>query len=124
MKTEVVNINGDPWQPSAESLQKKVAQKRVGPAEFHKGWRVEGLPPGSLDGATELFNVEVRKAQSSRREPPEWEKDKYLAKFKLKPVRAKPYEIKDSAEQCKKLAERAGWILVQLREIKKEVGAI
>jgi hypothetical protein len=38
-----------------------------------------------------------------------------------KPVRAKPYELREAAELCKQMAEKAGWEHVVLSEVKKEL---
>lgn len=39
---------------------------------------------------------------------------------KLKPVRSRPYGIPDAAKQCAEMAEKAGWLRVQVVELKQE----
>ena len=38
-------------------------------------------------------------------------------------VRAKPYELKDAAQDCADLAAKAGWLAVEIRKIAKGKGA-
>ena len=57
--TGFVDVNGNPWSPSFAAVNKQPKPTRSGPDEFHKGWRVVGLPPGAKEAA---FN--------------EWERDK------------------------------------------------
>ncbi|KGG82848.1 hypothetical protein P245_26680 [Comamonas thiooxydans] len=36
-------------------------------------------------------------------------------------MRSKPYLLQEAAQQCKELAVKAGWLEVQIQEIKKVV---
>ncbi len=124
MKTtavEFVNIHGQRVDTSVRvPLPKKVSDT---PAEYHKGYVVEGLPPGSLEEA----KVEHERAravairEAAKRIPEEWNELTWLQRAKAKRVRTKPYELLDAAEQCKALAEKAGWSRVSVRPMSKGV---
>lgn len=70
----------------------------------HNGWRVQGIPPGA--GSV-----------SPQRKP--WDEEHWLMNAGRKPV-AKPFSIPEAAQQCKALAEKAGWLRVEVVELKKE----
>jgi hypothetical protein len=53
------------------------------------------------------------------RVPSAWDAGHWLMTARAKPVRAKPYELHDAALTCKGLAEKAGWLRVQLVELKR-----
>lgn len=59
MPTGFVNIHG---QPIEQFFVHPVALKprRESPAEYHKGWIVEGHPPGSMEEAKEEAEKAVR----------------------------------------------------------------
>lgn len=111
-------------------------RKKAKPEEksFHKGWRVVGIPPGALEEAERLHPQRIADAISwneriasnqisgkSKPVPGPWNPDRWLNEAKKSPVRTKPYELEDAAKTCKRLAEAAGWLRVELVEVKKEV---
>jgi hypothetical protein len=87
---------------------------------YHNGWRVQGIPPGALEDARKQHQIEARHAAESGREPKEWDQERWLMNAKRKPVRSKPYEVHSAALECKALAEKAGWLRVEIVELKKE----
>jgi hypothetical protein len=78
---------------------------------FHSGWRVVGIKPGEREEAMAL----------AKRNKVAWDEDRWLMSAKRAAVRSKPYEVPQAAQECKALAERAGWLRCEILEIKKEV---
>lgn len=85
--------------------------------KYHKGFRVVGLPPGALEVAQTKHNEKQARNKATEKQP--FDLAAWLCSAARKPVRAKPYEIRESADVCASLAEKAGWLGVQVREIKK-----
>ena len=113
-----VNYLGQKISLAYQGTAKKV--KREQPAEYHNGWRVQGIPPGVLEEARSEHSKLVKAAQlQGTRMPKEWDDEAWLMNAKRKPVRGKPYEIPEAARQCKEMAERAGWLRVEIVELKK-----
>jgi hypothetical protein len=125
-----INYRGEPIGPVDHGGGVKRKRTPTGPDDFHKGFRVVGLPPGSLlkaeqDHAKEIARVREHNAEhpsNQIRAPKPWDADHWLANARGTPVRAKPYELRDAAEQCKQLAEKAGWLRVWIVELKRESG--
>lgn len=117
MTLAFVNINGQPVNVQAMA-PKKVS--KLQPASFHRGWRVVGVPPGELEEAraAHIAMQEQRKAAGKEVKP--WDEAQWLMNARKKPVRSKPYEVEAAARDCRMLAERAGWLALQLVEVKKE----
>lgn len=118
---QFVNINSAPVDTNRRV---KLAKRETSaPAEFHKGYAVEGLPPGSLESAmkdhAEKRAADISSGTIASRIRPEWNFDAWLAKAKGKRVRTKPYELHSAAVECKALAEKAGWLRVEVRSISK-----
>lgn len=128
---QYVNLDGFPVH--VPDVRKKVstAPKRSAPDQFHKGFRVEGHPPGAMQAAQAsreqafaewqaLTDDEKRKRRfAGMREPKPWDEAVWLAKTKVKPVRSKPYELPAAADECAALAIKAGWLRVLVRPISK-----
>jgi len=128
-----VNANGQPINVEAMKLQAipRRQSKKEAPAEFHKGWRVQGHAPGAMEQAraesqrlTNLWNsqTELEKAEALRsgdRQPPEWDELKWRRDTRKKPVRSKPYEIPEAAKLCADMATKAGWLDIEVAELKK-----
>lgn len=97
--------------------KKKVVELK----SFHKGWKVTGIPPGALEQARaealRLGRIEERNGRAAK----EFNEAHWLANHKGKAVRAKPYEIESSASECAELATKAGWLRVQIEEVKRVV---
>lgn len=45
-------------------------------------------------------------------------------KAKRSAIRSKPYSLQEAAQQCKEMAVKAGWLEIQLQEIKKVVASL
>jgi hypothetical protein len=86
--------------------------RKSGPDEFHKGWRVVGLPPGSQQEAEMKCKLEDKPFNLMH----------WLMTGRKRSVRAKPYELKDAAQVCADLALKAGWQAVEVRRIAKGKG--
>ena len=127
-----VNAYGEPI--SIGSRQSHIAKpkpKADGLAEFHKGWRVQGHPPGAMEQAraeanrlVDMWNSqsEQEKAEAIRagdRQPPQWDERIWRTSTKKKPVRSKPYEIADAARVCAEMATKAGWLDIEVAELKR-----
>lgn len=87
----------------------------------HDGWRVQGISPEQLIAAREAYQRVVDMARrAGGKEIKPWDEDHYLMVTKRKPVR-KPFEIYSAALECKALAEKLGWLRVEVVELKREV---
>ncbi len=124
---EFVNINGDPWNPSSESVTKKPAKRPDQPDGYHKGFRVVGHAPGALEQAKiereEIIALAVKKrsqGDASIKIPPQFNEDDWRRNGKKTSIRPKPYEIKESADLCAEIARKNGWQDVEVIELKKE----
>ena len=117
--------------PLSSSSARASASKAERPDEYHRGYSVEGFPPGFIDAAQKqaddslaawhAMSNEKREAaeKDGRREPKPWDLDQFLIRTKRKKVRSRPYEVEAAASECKALAERAGWTHVIVNELKK-----
>lgn len=91
---------------------------------YHNGWRVQGIPPGKLEEARASHQRLVDMARSAGgKEIKPWNEEHYLMNAKSVPVRRKPFEIPAAAADCKALAERMGWLRVEIVELKKVVSS-
>jgi hypothetical protein len=139
MSLTFINHRGEAWNPSAEAMKTKKAAPKDKPESFHRGFSVEGHPPGALERARAYAMkaradwsamTEEKKAaelRSGRREPQPWSEEVWRAKTKPTKVRARPYGVEAAAKECASLAERQGWIDVRVVELKKgeaEEGAL
>lgn len=128
MSLQFTNIHGDVL-GSAEHLKGRAsrhARKIKEPTSYHKGWRVIGIPPGAEDEAREMRSREIAiaEASGSAQVPAPFDAGNWRMNFKKKPVRSKPYELPDAANQCRELAERAGWQMVEVVEQKQVVQGV
>lgn len=112
-----VNIYGRPVSVAPPIEVKKKA--RAQPDAYHKGWRVMGIPPGNLEKAQQEHIKKARDAEKRGKPIADFDQGAWLAKAKKKPVRSKPYEVMTAAMQCKDLAERGGWLALELAEVTK-----
>lgn len=125
MALAFVNLLGESLDSVVENAKKKkpAVKRAAQPAKsFHNGWRVTGLPPGSLEAAKASRESDIKSAIANARKIPQpFDSALWLATAKQKPVRSKPYELVSAAIECKSLAEKAGWLNVQVQELKQEV---
>lgn len=131
MSLSFVNVHGKTISPAriaamrAEALeqerQKRVTAKADKVSE-HKGWRVTGIPPEALPKAKEEHARLQTMARKAGGKPIEdFDELAWLRKAKRSAVHSRPYSLQDAAQQCKELAIKAGWIELQIQEIKKVV---
>lgn len=120
------NFNGEAL--SIERLvsvapKRKKTKRGEPPKEYHNGWRVLGIPPGALEAAHEQFQSEAASLCEQGKESKDWNQEHWLMNAKRKAVRSKPYEVPQAAQECKAMAERAGWLRVEVVELKKSKDA-
>lgn len=117
-----VNIHGERLDVT-RSIHQQPAPRKIKPTapdEFHKGFRVIGFRPDDFEKAKQQRRIEIDLArQDGRALPPELTFELWAAKAHRKPVRSKPYGLLEAARDCKRLAEKAGWMLVEIVEIKR-----
>lgn len=119
---EFVNIHGQPVDTTKRVRLEK--RDRGAPTEYHKGYCVEGIPPGAREEAMEALARLRSMAESAGGKLPEpWNESAWIAKAKARRVRTKPYELCQAAEECKALAEKAGWLRVTIRALSKGNGS-
>lgn len=114
-----VNYKGESLPPPASTVPKLV-KRRETPDSFHRGWRVVGIPPGAVEEAEQEHSRRQIPLAAAGKESKPFDRGNWIMNAKKKPVRAKPYELPGSAKECAELAEKAGWLAVEIREIKKE----
>lgn len=103
-----------------EAPKPKARAKPDGQAAYHKGFRVEGHPPGSLQAAKEMREREIAMCRNSGGlEPKPFDRDHWRRTSPLKAVRSRPFNVASAADECKALAERTGWLDVRVHELKR-----
>lgn len=128
MPLQFVSITGAAISQSQINAAKAIAnqeaarkKKVVELKSFQKGWKVTGIPPGALEQARaealRLGRIEEQNGRAAK----EFNEAHWLANHKGKAVRAKPYEIESSANECAELATRVGWLRVRIEEVKRVV---
>lgn len=117
MTLQFVNYRGEPMSrtPPPRSLRQERKEKPV-INSFHKGWRVQGIPPDALEKARHRHSMLL----SANRESKPFSEQEWLRNATRKPIRAKPYSIPDAAQTCADLATRAGWLQVEVVAIEKK----
>lgn len=116
-----VNYRGEEIGLVHHEVMKKPKKEQA--AEYHNGWRVQGIPPGALEEARNEHRRASLAATENGKAPKEWDEEHWLMNSKRKPVRSKPYEVPEAAQECKALAEKSGWLRVEVVELKKEKSA-
>lgn len=114
-----VNINGDAVDTTKRVRINKA--RATSQQEYHKGFRVVGIPPGAFEAALSDRAAAIRDAKlyGHKKTPPELTHEAFRNAFRGVPVRSKPYEVLEAARLCKELAEKAGWDRVEVVEIKR-----
>lgn len=97
--------------------KRKPVTKAAPPDEYHKGWKVVGIPPGAVEEAKQLHDKAQQAKPESQRQP--FRREHWIANRHGKPVRPSPYSVKSAAEVCADLARKAGWLNVQVVEVAK-----
>jgi hypothetical protein len=102
-------------------LHAKPKVKRERGEGYHNGWRVQGIPPGALQEARdENARLAALNEKAGGKPLPPFNDENWLMNAKRKPVRGKPFAIPQAAQECKALAAKAGWLRVEVVELKKE----
>lgn len=118
-------IVGEDEKTADQILKDAPKIKRPPPLQesFHKGFRVEGHPPGAMEKAKEATDRACAEFNNYRigKPPQPWSEAVWRQSYKKRPVRAKPYEIPEAAKVCADMATRAGWLDIVVVEIKREV---
>lgn len=125
MSLTFVNLNGEAVNTRAQPSKAK--SRNQGPEEFHKGFRVVGIAPGAYEAAERDRQRDIESATAYKKAgglikipPPLAPYSVWANGAKPTPIRPKPYEILEAAQQCKELAEKAGWDRVRVVELKRE----
>lgn len=122
--TEFVNINGEVWDGRRCQRESVVAAQKIRPASLdvsHKGYRVVGIPPGAFEEARDAHARLVDMAQKSGGKPIKpFDPESWRQAYRKKAVRAKPYELREAADQCADMARKGGWIAVDVLALRKE----
>lgn len=123
--TEVnfVNIHGETVSLERLAADKPKRPKKAQPESYHNGWRAQGIPPGALEEARKTAAAQASYERMQGKQPKEWDEQHWLVNAKRKPVRSKPYEVPQAAYECKALAEKAGWLRVEVVELKRDASA-
>lgn len=119
-EVEYVNYRGDKVS-TRQSDEKKAAKRTPGKDEYHKGWQVAGIPPGALEEARQDHEIKQRHAASKGGEFKPFDAIHWQMNARKKPVRVKPYEVREAAELCMELAAKSGWLAVEIREMAKRI---
>lgn len=124
---EFVNIHGQ-YVDTNKRVKIKRETKLSEPS--HNGWRVIGIPGGALEEAEKAhpkliadaigFNEARKIGERAMPVPGPWDADKWLRAQKGKPIRSRPFSISEAAQEMKALSEKAGWLRVEIVELKKE----
>lgn len=118
-----VNVFGEAVSIERLAAAKPKRPKKEQAESYHNGWRVQGIPPGALEDAYKGHLAQAAMLRAGGKEAKEWSEEHWLMNAKRKPVRSKPYEVPQAAQECKAMAEKAGWLRVEVVELKKEKGA-
>lgn len=133
MGLQYVNIHGQPITQAAMDTMASIGKQQTAirrkqtdpdkPAGYHRGWRVTGFSPEQVQAAREgrerMRELALKSGSSDI--PPPFSLDSFLKKHKGRPAHAKPFELHESAVQCKELAEKAGWLNVEIIALAKGV---
>ena len=130
MDLEFVNYKGDAISDSqmavmraqgAELERQKRAASKV-EVSTHKGWRVTGVKPEAFAEAKESHErLQAMARKAGGKEVKDFDEIEWRRKAKRTAVRAKPYGLHEAAALCASMATKAGWLDVQILEVKKVV---
>jgi hypothetical protein len=121
MSLKFVNVYGkrvDPQVIAQKHKRVNIVTDNSGKS-FHKGWRVVGFSGEILAEAREAHDTERSRKLADKHAPKDigpFDLAGYISRNKPKPVRSKPYEMREAALQCMALAEKAGWQFLQIIE--------
>lgn len=116
MSITFVNLHG---QPVSTAPVKRARVTRDKAETFHKGWRIVGFSLDQIKKAKEIHEKD-RAALLDGSKPKDigpFVLEQYMNKSKPRAVRRKPYEIHSSAVLCMQMAQKEGWLRVQVIEL-------
>ena len=116
MELQFVNYRGEPMKPPPNRLFRQERKDKPVIESFHKGWRVQGIPPDAMEKARHRHAPLTAAGNKSK----PFNEQEWLCKAAKKPVRAKPYSVLDAAQTCAELARQAGWLQVEVLAIEKK----
>jgi hypothetical protein len=122
-----VNIYGQPLLSVlilSDAAPAKKNKKRKLLESYHRGWRVVGLSAEHVDLAQKKHERKRREQKYMDRLRPKqilspWNEECWVAKARLRKIRPVDFEVQEAAHQYADLARKAGWMRVEVREIKK-----
>ena len=109
MELTFVNINGEVVDTASLKRTKRKASSYD--KSFHKGFRVVGVSPEQMAYAVREFSVKFPGTAFNEIE--------FLRNARRKPVRSRPYELRQAADECLELAKKSGWSGLQVIEVMK-----
>lgn len=103
----------------------KPKPRKESAAEFHRGWRVEGHPPGHEEAcesearaAWQAWQQLSDKERTGQKAPQPWDADVWARTARRKPV-LRTFEVRAAAFEAVGLAEKAGWTRVRVVELSR-----
>jgi len=92
-------------------------------ATHSAGFQVLGYTPTLWAELPDMYAEAVKKHEKDAKNKHPGTLDEFIASYVLKnkpkKVRSKPYELRDAADICARLAEKAGWQRVRVEEVLK-----
>ena len=122
MSLEFVNYLGRSLPPPSDSEPVKRKKKAPQIDSFHKGFRVVGVTEVMLANAR--LEHEQKQKEHPKKQMGPFDENNWLMNARKKPIRSKPYELIDAANVCADLARKAGWLAVEVLEIKRDIANI
>ena len=105
-----------------ENERQKRAQAKADQTSVHKGWRVTGVKPEAFAEAKESHErLQAMARKAGGKEVKDFDEIEWRRKAKRTAVRSKPYGLHEAASLCASMAAKAGWLDVQILEVKKVV---
>lgn len=119
MPLDFVNVNGDPWVPSAAATQPKKRGPVVDPTKpacESLGWEVSGFTAARVEMARKDHHAQSKSREATGRDPlPPFDAERWMEA--AMPQRINVLQIESSANECAALARRMGWLHVEVREL-------
>ena len=113
-----VNFLGDKVSTRAIAPQRRIAKPKE---SFHRGWRVQGVPPGAMELARKTHIAKEIFRARKEREPKLFSESDWLRSAPLKPIHSRPYSMPEAAKVCAEIASKSGCLRVEVTELSKQV---
>ena len=120
MSLTFINYRGEVLPLPGDSEPVKRKKKAPSLDSFHKGFRVVGVPILALTKAEKEHQAKQSIAAKKDNETKPFDANHWLMSARKRAIRSKPYEVPEAAQVCAELALKAGWLAVEIREIKRE----